>query len=73
MTDLDAWIRPPSERALQRRARRRLRIAVCIVAAFGFGLAFGWVARTPSRMVCYAPTEAITTPPILFHCVGESR
>jgi hypothetical protein len=74
MTDpLSAWIRPPSERAAQRRARRRLRVAICIVGAFLFGLSAGWMARTPTRLTCYAPNSVTAIPAPLFVCRGEFK
>jgi hypothetical protein len=68
----DFWVQPPSH-ALQRRARRRLRVCIAVIGAFGFGLAFGWISRTPTQWVCYAPTGAVTQPAPLFYCVGATR
>lgn len=73
MTALDAWIRPPSERALQRRARRRLRVAICVAGAFLAGLSMGWMIRTPTRLTCYAPESVTTQSAPLFVCQGETR
>ena len=71
--DLQAWIRPPSQHALQRRQRRRLRVGVLVMGAFLAGLAYGRFSATPVRLTCYAP-DTITRPgpAPLFVCKGES-